>query len=76
MNEIIPYKSLFYVKTVKNLVLHIFVDDTYNLHISHVREFDTELYLKEISKENLEYLITLSELNLHIPYIHLLLEQE
>lgn len=76
MNEIIPYKSLLYVKTGENLVLHIFVDGTYNLHISGAREFDTELYLKEISRETLEYLITLNELDLHIPYIHLLLEQE
>lgn len=76
MNDIIPYRSLFYVKTVKNLVLHIFVDGTYDLHISGAREFDAELYLKEITIEDLKYLITLSELNLHIPYIHLLLEQE
>lgn len=76
MNEIIPYRSLFYVKTVKNLVLHIFVDGTYDLHISGAREFDAELYLKEITIEDLEYLITLNKLDLHIPYIHLLLEQE
>ena len=74
MNEIIPYRSLFYVKTVGSLVLHIYVDDTYNLHISGAREFIAELYLKEISRETLEDLITLNELDLHIPYILSLLE--
>lgn len=76
MNDIIPYRSLFYIKTVENLVLHIFVDGTYDLHISGAREFDAELYLKEITIEDLEYLITLNKLDLHIPYILSLLEQE
>ena len=71
-----PYKSLFYVKTEKNLVLHIFVSDTYNLYTSIDKESNLRNDIIEISKKDLENLITLNELNLHIPYILSLLEQE
>lgn len=71
-----PYKSLFYVKTEKNLVLHIFVNDTYNLYTRIDTESNLRHKLIEINKKDLEYLITLNELDLHIPYIISLLEQE
>ena len=71
-----PYRSLFYAKTEKNLVLHIFVNDTYNLCTRSDTEYDLRHDLLEISKKDLEYLITLNELDLHIPYTLSLLEQE
>ena len=71
-----PYKSLFYAKTEKNLVLHIFVNDTYNLCTRIDIESSLRHDLIEISKRDLEHLITLNELDLHIPYILSLLEQE
>ena len=71
-----PYKSLFYVKTEKNLVLHIFVSDTYNLYTRIDKESSLKHDLIEISKKDLENLIALNELDLHIPYILSLLEQE
>lgn len=73
---IVPYKSLFYVKTEKNLVLHIFVDSTYTLHTRSSTESSLRRDIIEISKKDLENLIALNELNLHIPYILSLLEQE
>ena len=71
-----PYKSLFYAKTEKNLVLHIFVSDTYNLYTRIDKESSLRNTMIEISKKDLEHLITLNELDLHIPYILSLLEQE
>lgn len=71
-----PYKSLFYVKTEKNLVLHIFVADTYNLYTRIDKESSLKDDIIEISKKDLENLIALSELDLHIPYILSLLKQE
>ena len=77
MKEVIPYKSLFYLKrSEEDLVRHIFIDVTNNVHISRVREFSSEDCLKEISEEELEYLMNLSELDLHIPYILHLINQE
>lgn len=73
---IVPYKSIFYAKTEKNLVLHIFVSDTYNLYTRIDKESSLRHDLIEISKKDLENLIALNELDLHIPYIHSLLEQE
>ena len=67
------YKSLFYVKTENNLVLIIFVDATYNLC---TQESSLRNGIIEISKKDLENLIALNELDLHIPYILSLLEQE
>ena len=71
-----PYKSLFYAKTEKNRVLIIFVDDTYNIHTRIDIESNLRHDLIEISKKDLENLIALNELDLHIPYILSLLEQE
>lgn len=71
-----PYKSLFYVKTEKNLVLHIFVSDTYTLYTRIDKESSLRNDIIEISKKDLENLIALNELDLHIPYIISLLEQE
>ena len=62
-----PYKSLFYVKTV---------EDTYNLYTRIDKESSLRNDTIEISKKDLENLIALNELNLHIPYILSLLEQE
>ena len=73
---IVPYKSLFYTKTEKNLVLHIFVSDTYNLYTRIDKESSLRNDIIEISKKDLENLIALNELDLHIPYILSLLEQE
>ena len=70
------YKSLFYVKTVEDTVLHIFVADTYNLYTRIDKESSLRNDIIEISKKDLENLIALNELNLHIPYILSLLEQE
>ena len=71
-----PYKNLFYVKTEKNLVLYIFVNDSYNLYTRIDKESSLRNGTIEISKKDLEYLIALNELDLHIPYILSLLEQE
>ena len=71
-----PYKSLFYVKTEENLVLHIFVSNTYNLYTRIDKESSLRNGIIEISKKDLENLIDLNELDLHIPYILSLLEQE
>ena len=71
-----PYKSLFYVKTEKNLVLNIFVSDTYTLYTRIDKESSLRNDIIEISKKDLENLIALNELDLHIPYIISLLEQE
>lgn len=80
MNEVIPYKSLFYIKRGETLVQHIFINSENKVLLNEIREFDKQLCLeldiKEISEEQLNYLIRLNELDLHIPYILLLLEQE
>ena len=80
MNEVIPYKSLFYIKRGEDLVQHIFINGENKVFLNVIRKFDKQLCLelgiKEISEEQLNYLIELNELDLHIPYILLLLEQE
>ena len=80
MNEVIPYRTLFYIKRGENLVQHIFINGENKVLLNAIRVFDKQLCLeldiKEISEEQLNYLIELNELDLHIPYIHLLLEEE
>ena len=80
MNEVIPYKILFYIKRGENLIQHIFINGENKVLLNVIRKFDKQLCLelgiKEISEEQLNYLIELNELDLHIPYILLLLEQE
>ena len=80
MNEVIPYKTLFYIKRGENLVQHIFINGEKKVLLNEIREFDKQLCLeldiKEISEEQLNYLIELNELDLHIPYILHLINQE
>ena len=76
MNEIIPYSSLFYLRRGGNLVQRIFINSENKICSSFLKEQYTDLCIKEISEETVEYLMTLSELDLHIPYILHLINQE
>ena len=80
MNEVIPYKTLFYIKRGENLIQHIFINGENKVLLNELRVFDKQLCLeldiKEISEEQLNYLIELNELDLHIPYILHLINQE
>ena len=80
MNEVIPYRTLFYIKRGENLIQHVFINGENKVLLNVIRKFDKQLCLdlciKEISEEQLNYLINLNELDLHMPYIYLLLEQE
>ena len=80
MKEVIPYKTLFYIKRGENLIQHIFINGENKVLLNELRVFDKQLCLeldiKEISEEQLNYLIELNELDLHIPYILHLINQE
>ena len=80
MKEVIPYKTLFYIKRGEKLVQHIFINGENKVLLNELRVFDKQFCLefdiKEISEEQLNYLIELNELDLHIPYILHLINQE